>query len=55
MPRKKKTTKEEKKEEKKEPVVEEPSEKDQLLALYEELKRRNIRSISDLENQIASA
>jgi len=37
------------------PVVEGPTEKEVLLALYEELKGRGIRSISDLENQIANA
>lgn len=33
----------------------EPTEKEVLLDLYEELKTRNIRSISDLEGQIARA
>lgn len=43
----------------KEEVVEETptvaSEKEVLLALYAELQQRGIRSISDLENQIARA
>lgn len=41
---------------KQEPVCEvKPTEKEVLLALYDELKARGIRSISDLENQIARA
>jgi hypothetical protein len=32
-----------------------PTEKSKLLALYEELKSRGIRSLSDLENLIARA
>lgn len=47
-----------KKEEKKEVsevVVETTSDKEHLLALYEELKTLNVRSISDLENLIARA
>ena len=35
--------------------VKEPTEKEKLLVLYQELKDRNIRSISDLEGQIARA
>lgn len=38
-----------------EPPRTEPTEKDKLLELYEELKSRNIRSLSDLEVQIARA
>lgn len=36
-----------------EEITTEPTEKDKLLILYAELKERNIRSISDLENLIA--
>lgn len=35
------------------PIIEEVSEKEKLLALYQTLKDLNIRSISDLENLIA--
>lgn len=34
-------------------VIVEKTEKEKLYELYEEMKSRNIRSISDIENQIA--
>jgi len=44
------------KEKKEEPVVTpEKTEKEVLLALYDDLNARGIRSIGDLENQIANA
>lgn len=58
MPKKSTKTKNVKKkdlDEAQEVLHETPTEKEVLLGLYDDLKARGIRSISDLENQIAQA